>query len=277
MVRFAGITFEISDKTLHGGSALAGFVLLGAFLISFAFIRTSARLIRSPRVSWWPGSVKTSGGLHIHHLVWGIALILISGFLAIALRLHSPWLEIVAGGFGVGAGLTLDEYALWLHLEDVYWAEEGRRSIDAVIVAASIGGLILLGVRPIDASTTTSAFEIAAALLILLALCALALIKGRFMLGLVGLVLPPLALIAAMRLAKPGSPWARWRYPPDSRRLRRATRRFERHAARYQRLQDWVGGAPSLSAPPQADQRELPTAGGAGPGLQPRPRRRSDL
>jgi len=65
------------------------------------------------------------------------------GFLAIALRLPSPWLELVAAGFGVGAGLTLDEFALWLHLEDVYRAEQGRRSIDAVIVAAVVAGLIL--------------------------------------------------------------------------------------------------------------------------------------
>lgn len=250
MLGNAAITFEISSKTLGGPTARAGFVLLGAFLISFAFIRTSARLIRSPRVTWWPGSVKTSGGLHIHHLVWGIALILISGFLAIALRLHSPWLEIVAAGFGVGAGLTLDEYALWLHLDDVYWSEEGRRSVDAVIVAALIAGLILLGAKPIDASSTSSELEIAAAILVVLGLSALALIKGRIMLGLVGLVFPPLALFAVLRLAKPGSPWARWRYPPDSRRLHRATRRFARHAARYQRWQDFIAGAPSI--PPAA-------------------------
>lgn len=262
MLPDAGITFEISSKTLSGPNARAGFVLLGAFLISFAFIRTSARLIRNPRVTWWPGSVKTSSGLHIHHLVWGIALILICGFLAVALRLHSPWLEIVAGGFGVGAGLTLDEYALWLHLEDVYWSEEGRRSVDAVIVAALVAGLILLGAKPVDASSTTSVLEIAAAILLVLVLCALALIKGRFILGLVGLVLPPLALFAAIRLAKPGSPWARWRYPPESRRLRRATKRFARAAARYQRWQDLIAGAPGLPSPSRQEPAEITQSSG---------------
>jgi len=47
--------------------------------------------------------------------------------------------------FGVGAALTLDEFALWLHLKDVYWEQAGRRSIDAVILAATVCGLGVLG------------------------------------------------------------------------------------------------------------------------------------
>jgi hypothetical protein len=97
-------------------------------------------------VPWWPGSVTTKGGLHLHHLVWGIVLILVSGFLNFVLRPSSPGLEILAAAFGVGAGLTLDEFALWVHLEDVYWSTEGRASIDAVVVAALLGGLIVLGI-----------------------------------------------------------------------------------------------------------------------------------
>ena len=87
--------------------------------------------MRSPKVPWWPGSVKT-GGVHIHHLVFGIVLLMLAGFLDFAFQPDSPWLEILAVAFGIGAGLTLDEFALWLHLEDVYWAEEGRRSVDAI-------------------------------------------------------------------------------------------------------------------------------------------------
>src|SRR5262249_32492920 len=122
-----------------------GFVVLAAFLLSFLFIRTSARLMRSPKVPWWPGSVTTDSGLHLHHLVWGIVLLLLSGFLQFAIDPASPWGEILAALFGIGAGLTLDEFALWIHLEDVYWAQEGRASVDAVIVATVIGGLVLLG------------------------------------------------------------------------------------------------------------------------------------
>ncbi|MGI8506499.1 MAG: hypothetical protein ACR2MK_06770 [Solirubrobacteraceae bacterium] len=245
----AEITVRLSTNTLATQFSRAGFVLLGSFLVSFLFIRTSARLMRSPRVPWWPGSIETEGGLHVHHLVFGIVLILLCGFLAIAVPLLSPWRELVAAGFGVGAGLTLDEFALWLHLEDVYWSEEGRRSIDAVIVAALVAGLILLGARPLSANDTRSVVALVLALVVILALCAVALAKGRTMLGIAGLVFPPLALLGVVRLARPGSPWARWRYRADSRRLRRASARFERRTRRYRRLQEWIGGEPSISLP----------------------------
>jgi hypothetical protein len=114
-----------------------------AFLASFGFIRTSAHMIRA-QVSWWPGNVEV-GGTHIHHLVWGILLLLIAGYVAVAMDPASPWSEIDTVVFGVGAGFTLDEFALWLNLRDVYWAEEGRRSIDAVIVAATVSGIVLVG------------------------------------------------------------------------------------------------------------------------------------
>ncbi len=249
MVALAEITVGLSGKALAAESSRAGFVLLGSFLISFVFIRTSARLMRSPRVPWWPGSITTGGGLHVHHLVFGIVLMLLCGFLAIAMRLPSPWLELVAGGFGVGAGLTLDEFALWLHLEDVYWAEEGWQSIDAVIVAAVVAGLILLGARPLSANDTGSTVGVLLSLIFILSLCAVALLKGRTMLGIVGLVFPLLALLAVVRLARPSSPWARWRYPTGSRRMRRASARFERRASRYRRWQDWIGGAPTSARP----------------------------
>ena len=144
------ITFELPAHFLDVRSQRAGFVLLASFLLSFLFIRTSARLMRSPKVPWWPGSVTTEGGLHLHHLVWGIVLMLLSGFLEFATSPVSPWNEILAAMFGVGAGFTLDEFALWVYLRDVYWAEEGRSSFDAVVVAALIGGLVVLGLSPFD-------------------------------------------------------------------------------------------------------------------------------
>jgi hypothetical protein len=112
----AGLYFDV-DLQLDSPRAPAMLVLV-AFLLSFAFIRTSARMIRSPRFQWWPGDVETSGGLHVHHLVWGISLLLIAGFVSFTTD-ASPWLQITAVGFGVGAGLALDEFALWLRLEDV--------------------------------------------------------------------------------------------------------------------------------------------------------------
>jgi hypothetical protein len=74
--------------------------------------------------------------------VWGIALLLLSGWLAAARDMHDT---PVAMMFGAGAALTLDEFALWLHLEDVYWSERGRHSVRVVIVVASLAGLALVG------------------------------------------------------------------------------------------------------------------------------------
>jgi hypothetical protein len=210
-------------------------------LVSFLFIRTSARLMRSPKVPWWPGSVQTEGGLHVHHLVFGIVLILATGF-ALALQPPSPWLELFAAGFGIGAGLTLDEYALWLHLEDVYWAEEGRRSVDAVVIAALLGGLLLMGFLPF--STDDGAAPIVLTMLIVLAVSAVAILKGKIVMGVAGVLFPIVGLIGAIRLAKPGSIWAKRRYERGSRKLARATKRYARHTRRYQRFQDRVAGAP---------------------------------
>jgi hypothetical protein len=219
--------------------------VLVSFLLSFLFIRTSARLMRSPKVPWWPGSIETEGGLHVHHLVFGIVLLLSMGFV-LALQPDSPWLEIVAAGFGIGAGLTLDEYALWLHLEDVYWAEEGRRSVDAVVIAALLGGLLVTGFLPF--ATDSGAATIVATMVVVLAIAVIAVLKGKFALAVAGVLFPVVGLIGAIRLAKPDSPWARRRYAPGSRKLARATDRYERHTRRYQRFQDRLAGAPGSGA-----------------------------
>jgi hypothetical protein len=237
VIRFEGESFP------GGEAARAGLILLASLLVSFLFVRTSARLMRSPKVPWWPGSVTTEGGLHVHHLVFGIVLLLVCGF-ALALQPDSPWLEIAAAGFGVGAGLTLDEYALWLHLEDVYWAEEGRRSVDAVIVATLVGGLVLMGFLPV--STDAGAVTIAATTAVVLAIAVVAVLKGKYLLGVAGMLVPIVGLVGAVRLAKPDSPWARRRYAPGSAKLARATRRYERQSRRYRRFQDRVAGAPAV-------------------------------
>jgi hypothetical protein len=240
------LNFEISQHFLDDRGQRAGFVLLGAFLGAFLFVRTSARLIRSPKVSWWPGSVKTKSGLHLHHLVWGIVLLLTSGFLDFVLKPGSPWNEILAGAFGVGAGLTLDEFALWVHLEDVYWTQEGRISLDAVVVAALLGGLIVLGLAPFDLPNQGgSVGSLVFVILIDLLLSALAILKGKPMLGLIGVFIPLVSLLGSLRLAAPASPWARRRYPPDGVKMTESRARFERVRSRRRRLSNAIGGAPS--------------------------------
>jgi lysyl-tRNA synthetase class 2 len=201
------------------------FVFLVAFLLSFGFIRTSAHLIRA-QVSWWPGNVSV-GGTHIHHLVWGILTLLIAGYVGVVVAPPTPWHEIFAAIFGIGAGLTLDEFALWLNLKDVYWSEQGRRSIDAVIVVGIISGLAAVSFSGwVEAATDVEdeAFALVGgvgAATILLAIVNAA--KEKFGMAILGFVIPGVALVGAFRLAKPRSIWAR---SYGKGRQERAERRF---------------------------------------------------
>jgi hypothetical protein len=226
-----------------------GFLVLLAFMASFLFIRTSARLARSPRVPWWPGSVE-AGGVHIHHLVWGISLLLISGFAAFVSDLYSPWWQITAVAFGIGAGLTLDEFALWLYLKDVYWSEQGRDSIDAVLVATLAAGLVVIGVQPFDLDQAGAAVGTMVGIGVVAVLAAITFLKGRILLGVIAIFVPVVGIVTAIRLGRPDSPWARWRY--RGRRADRLERARRRHArdrrlgAIGQRVRDAIGGAPSV-------------------------------
>jgi hypothetical protein len=236
-----GLLDDIGNAYERGISAPgkeAHFLLLLAFICSFGFIRTSAHMIRA-QVSWWPGNVETKGGTHIHHLVWGILLLLVSGYVGITVEPGSPWRELVAVAFGIGMGLTLDEFALWLNLEDVYWSEKGRESIDAVVVAVSLLTITLLGLsfwidllqavlvflgvggerlEPGESTAVLTALQLGG-----VCLAAVCFLKGKKFAGLVGLFVPAVALVGAVRLAKPGSRWAR-RY--DGGKLDRARARF---------------------------------------------------
>jgi hypothetical protein len=199
--------------------------LLLAFLVSFGFIRTSAHLIRA-QVSWWPGNVKM-GGTHVHHLVWGILLLLTVGYAGIAFAPGSPLREIFAILFGIGIGLTLDEFALWLNLEDVYWTEKGRRSIDAVIVGAGLAGLVLIGVRAwIDVADDVEILAqvgVGAVGSLAAAVALVNVAKGKYWIAAGGLVVPVAGAVTAVRLAKPRSLWARL-YGPE--KIARAHARF---------------------------------------------------
>jgi hypothetical protein len=190
------------------------FLFFVSFLLTFGFIRTSAHMIRA-QVKWWPGNVEV-GGTHIHHLVWGILLLLICGYVAISVDPDSPWREIIAVLFGVGTGLTLDEFALWLNLKDVYWEKQGRASIDAVVIATAISGLLLVSLRGWIDVTTAAADEVqalvgtAGVLGVVLALVNAA--KEKFGMSILSIVVPLLGIPSAIRLGKPRSVWARLFY-----------------------------------------------------------------
>ncbi len=107
------------------------------FLVTFAVVRGITHLIRAGA---GPFHNVTAGTTHIHHLVWGIALLLIVGYVWLSeVGVGSSWTaSVTAILFGVGAALTLDEFALWLNLRDVYWETTGRESIDAVLIFAAL-------------------------------------------------------------------------------------------------------------------------------------------
>lgn len=121
------------------------FIASVAFFITFVGVRLLVMCITH---HIGPFGWVEMGGRHIHHLVWGIFILLGVGY---------AWLGDVGHGndptdifinrllatlYGVGAALTLDEFALWLNLRDVYWAREGRASIDAVI---AFGAFLAMG------------------------------------------------------------------------------------------------------------------------------------
>jgi hypothetical protein len=242
---------------VHSGGRGTAFLVLVAFVGSFLAIRTSARLTRS--VSWWPGGVVTESGTHVHHLVWGICLMLGSGFLAFAAETDPPWWHLTAILFGIGAGLTMDEFALWVRLEDVYWSEAGRSSVDAVVLATAFAGLVVIGTEPFGLDDPGSIGVTAVAVAIALAVAVTSFLKGKIFAGVVSLFIPVFCIPAAVRLARPMSPWARWFYVgARSSQLERARQRFnpERADARLGRfLSELVAGTPSTPGPAVGDRR----------------------
>ena len=195
------------DKDIQVPGKEAHFLILIAFVCSFGFIRFSAHMIRA-QVSWWPGNVETKSGTHIHHMFWGILLLITMGYIGIATSIPDPWFELVALAFGIGMGLTMDEFALWLNLEDVYWQKKGRQSIDAVVITVSLLVIALLGLRfwidiwdavlvmiGVQRGNAWLAIPIQ---LIGVAFAIVCFRKGRTLVGLVGLFVPVVAVIGAL-------------------------------------------------------------------------------
>jgi lysyl-tRNA synthetase class 2 len=229
----------------------AVFLVLVGFLGSFAFIRMSTRIIRSERVSWWPGNVESESGVHVHHLVFGIVTMMIAGTLGFVADGRAPFTELCALFFGIGVGLTIDEFALWVHLEDVYWEREGRSSIDATVIAAAAMLLVVLGANPLAIESGSPEVVIASVLATLLVflMVAICFLKGRIMHGVVGFFVFPIAIYGACRIGKPSSTWARHRYGERRpRKQAKAVDRFrpDRRTERFKEaFRDVVGGKPS--------------------------------
>jgi drug/metabolite transporter superfamily protein YnfA len=155
-----------------------------AFIAAFAFIRFSVRMIRA-QVKWWPGNV-TPGGVHIHHAVFGLVFMCVGGVGGLAVQDNdSGWAAVAAALLGIGMAL----------LAVLGWVPAGFDPGPAGRVAAYLGIILTLIVN-----------------LLFTAVC---LLKGKVWCGVLGVYIGLIALIGAIRLARPGSPGPH-RGPPGS-------------------------------------------------------------
>lgn len=239
-------------------------LLLLGVLGGFLAIRVSTRLIRA-RVRWWPGNVSV-GGVHLHHVVVGVGVMTAAGVVGFAAPATVGWRSALALIFGVGTGLVLDEFALLLHLRDVYWSREGRSSVDAVVLVAALTAMVLLGALPFDLGEAGDAqtggeggARWAASALIALnaALSVVTAVKGKLYTALLSVPLWPVGMVGAVRLARPDSPWARRRYPAGSARDARARRRARRWERAREVLVTAVAGRMDDADRPAADARDV--------------------
>ncbi|MFI6683674.1 hypothetical protein [Streptomyces sp. NPDC050485] len=223
---------------------------LAAFVLTFLVTRSITRLIRAGR---GPFRNIRPGGLHIHHVVPGVVLTMIGGFGAVGSGRHGIAAAVFAVLFGTGAGLVLDEFALILHLDDVYWSENRRKSVEIVVMAAALMTLVLAGFSPLGVNDVTPAERhdrgsFITTLAINFCFVLIALFKGKVRLAMIGTFVPFVALVGAIRVARPDSPWAQRFYRNRPRARAKARLRAYRHDRRWsrprRRFQDWIGGAP---------------------------------
>jgi hypothetical protein len=235
--------FRWLQEDIIGRGRLPLLCCLLAFIVTFFVTRTFVRLIRSrakigrPPKWWEPRNIHV-GSMHIHHVVVGVVLVMLSGVTLVTMSVDRNELEFTTAAvfFGIGAALVLDEYALILHLSDVYWEEDGRTSVDAVFTAIAVGGLLVLGFHPLmffvslwhDAHSQMLRAAVIIAMVLTLPLAVLVVLKGKVWTGLIGMFFVPLLVVGAIRLSRPQAPWARWRYTGRLDKMRRALQRERR-------------------------------------------------
>jgi len=233
-------------------ASVAAFTL--GLLLTFLGVRINTRLIRA-KVTWWFHDIESEGGLHVHHMVIGVVLMVVTGLILIAVSPEGLWLQLCALVFGAGVALTLDEFALILRLQDVYWTAEGRLSVDAVIVAVSAGLLIVLGFHPAGTSGaglggSAAAAVVVSTIVVNLCFAVVCLMKGKYWTGFFGIFVPILGIIGAIRVARPTSPWAHRRYGKKPKKLAKAQRREDHVNATWRAWReaffDLIAGKPHV-------------------------------
>jgi hypothetical protein len=238
---------------------------LVAFILTFFVTRTSVRVIHHRAETgrptrWWQPRNVHIGGVHIHHVTFGVVLVMLSGLTLVTLSINGrePEFTLTATFFGIGCALVLDEYALILHLSDVYWEEDGRTSVDAVFAAVAVAGLLTTGLHPLmfflpiwhGAESVALRAGVGGALVLTLPLAVVVVLKGKVWTGLLGMFIVVLLVIGAIRLSRPHAPWARWRYTAQPDKMRRALQRERRLRRPIVRVKLWVqcaiAGTPGL-------------------------------
>lgn len=219
------------------------FLALVAFLLALLTTRIITRMIRSGRGPF--GNV-SAGETHIHHVVPGMIMLLLGGLLALGASQMGFWRNMAGILFGVGAALVLDEFAMILHLDDVYWSDKGRLSADAAMLAAVIllCGLIVAAPNrpPQDQTEGLLTNVVGAALFVLMWLIpmVMSIMKGKYWLAAAGIILIPCAWIGAARIARPYSPWAHFRYRDKPRKMAKAIERDRKWERRQGPPRRWI-------------------------------------
>jgi len=237
---------DIWSGNVDSASKLPLLLCMITFIVTFVITRIIVRMIRSGRGPFKDNSV---GGVHIHHVVPGIILMIVGGLLAIG-GVGSGWDNAAGVIFGMGLALVLDEFALILHLQDVYWEEEGRLSVDAVFVLAGVMMLLLIAGSPfgIDVDREQSWLRIGLIVLIAidLTMAAVCAAKGKLGTAVAGVAVPVIAYIGALRIARPDSPWAKRAYGKHPKRMEKSKKRESEFDSRWRtkvsKLQDFVAG-----------------------------------
>lgn len=216
------------------------FLCLMAFVLTFLITRSITRLIRA---GIGPFRNVSAGGTHVHHAVPGILALIVGSLLSLAAA-AGAWIFVAAVLIGIGMSLVLDEFALILHLQDVYWQDEGRLSVELVGLTVACVGLVLVGFSPFGVDDLGTAeigirVGIAGAALVQIPLIMITVLKGKYRSALLSCFVPLICWVTAFRLARPTSWWARRWYGPD--RRAHAAARAQRFDARWSGLWDRVG------------------------------------
>jgi hypothetical protein len=235
-----------------------------AFVLTFACTRGITRLIRAGR---GPFKNVSAGGVHLHHSTPGILLLTVGAFAAIGAPPDAPWRELAAIAIGIGTSLVMDEFAMILHLEDVYWSNEGRVSVEMVSLTIACLGFVLVGSAPFGISGLGQA-ELTVRIGAIAGYCVngvfvvACILKGKYRTALFGIFVPAVAAVGALRLGRPGSRWAKRFYGPE--RTATSVERHVRFDARWDpvwdRFSNFIGGAPSQPDPTEPTEPVPPAA-----------------